>query len=156
MTLEGMIRSGSGSFREGKMNCRSCGAACRQTDRSCPSCGYSQLVSCSQCGFENLTLARFCGGCGRSVGAGEVHRPGGAGGNQAPLSGERKFVTVMFVDIRSSQSLADRDPEQASELIEPLLQIMKDAVHDYGGTVSQVLGDGIMAVFGAPIAVEST
>ena len=137
------------------MDCASCGLSVSLADRNCPSCGTSLLEGCDKCGFENPVAARFCGGCGRSIEGSEV--PPSRGGIEDPTlasSGERKFVTVMFVDIRSSQTLTDHDPELARELIEPLLQIMKDSVHDYGGTVSQVLGDGIMAVFGAPIAVE--
>src|SRR5262249_12601542 len=71
------------------------------------------------------------------------------------LEGERKQVTVLFADLKSSMELlADRDPEEARERLDPLLQRMMDAVHRYEGTVNQVMGDGIMALFGAPIAHE--
>jgi class 3 adenylate cyclase/tetratricopeptide (TPR) repeat protein len=71
------------------------------------------------------------------------------------LDGERKHVTVLFADIKSSlELLADRDPEDARKLLDPVLTLMMKAVHHYEGTVNQVMGDGIMALFGAPIAHE--
>ena len=71
------------------------------------------------------------------------------------LEGERKQVTVLFADIRDSTKLIEgRDPEEAQKLIDPVLRVMMDAVHRYEGTVNQVLGDGIMALFGAPLAHE--
>src|SRR5262247_970083 len=71
------------------------------------------------------------------------------------LEGERKQVTVLFADIKDSTELIrDLDPEAAQQLLDPALRHMMDAVHRYEGTVNQVLGDGIMALFGAPIAHE--
>jgi class 3 adenylate cyclase len=71
------------------------------------------------------------------------------------LEGERKQVTVLFADIKNSTELIrDLDPEAAQQLLDPAIQRMMDAVHCYEGTVNQVLGDGIMALFGAPIAHE--
>jgi class 3 adenylate cyclase len=67
--------------------------------------------------------------------------------------GQRKEVTVLFADLRGSlELLADRDPEEARQLLDPVLERMMDAVHRYEGTVNQVMGDGIMALFGAPVA----
>ena len=75
--------------------------------------------------------------------------------SRAALEGERKQVTVLFVDLKGSMELlADRDPEEARQLLDPVLERMMAAVHRYEGTVNQVLGDGIMALFGAPIAHE--
>ena len=71
------------------------------------------------------------------------------------LEGERKQVTVLFADIKDSTELIrDLDPEAAQQLLDPALRCMMDAVHRFEGTVNQVLGDGIMALFGAPIAHE--
>jgi class 3 adenylate cyclase len=71
------------------------------------------------------------------------------------LEGERKQVTVLFADIKDSTELIkDLDPEEAQQLLDPAIHIMMDAVHRFEGTVNQVLGDGIMALFGAPIAHE--
>src|SRR6202011_4046757 len=71
------------------------------------------------------------------------------------LEGERKQVTVLFADLKGSMELlADRDPEEARRLLDPVLERMMEAVHLYEGTVNQVMGDGIMALFGAPLAHE--
>jgi class 3 adenylate cyclase len=71
------------------------------------------------------------------------------------LEGERKQVTVLFADLKGSMELlADRDPEEARQLLDPILERMMAAVHRYAGTVNQVMGDGIMALFGAPVAHE--
>jgi class 3 adenylate cyclase len=75
--------------------------------------------------------------------------------SKAALEGERKQVTVLFADLKGSMELlADRDPEEARALRDPVLERMMAAVHRYEGTVNQVMGDGIMALFGAPIAHE--
>ena len=75
--------------------------------------------------------------------------------SKAALEGERKQVTVLFADLKGSMELlADRDPEEARKLLDPVLERMMDAVHRYEGTVNQVMGDGIMALFGAPLAHE--
>jgi class 3 adenylate cyclase/tetratricopeptide (TPR) repeat protein len=75
--------------------------------------------------------------------------------SRSALEGERKQVTVLFADLKGSMELlADRDPEEARHLLDPVLERMMEAVHRYEGTVNQVMGDGIMALFGAPIAHE--
>jgi class 3 adenylate cyclase len=75
--------------------------------------------------------------------------------SKSALEGERKQVTVLFADLKGSTELiADLDPEQARAILDPALHAMMEAVHRYEGTVNQVLGDGIMALFGAPLAHE--
>ena len=75
--------------------------------------------------------------------------------SKAALEGERKQVTVLFADLKGSMELlADRDPEEARKILDPVLERMMEAVHHYEGTVNQVMGDGIMALFGAPLAHE--
>src|SRR5499427_6164105 len=75
--------------------------------------------------------------------------------SRSALEGERKLVTVLFADLKGSMELlADRDPEEARQLLDPVLERMMAAVHRYEGTVNQVMGDGIMALFGAPLAHE--
>jgi class 3 adenylate cyclase/tetratricopeptide (TPR) repeat protein len=75
--------------------------------------------------------------------------------SKAALEGERKQVTILFADLKGSMELlADRDPEEARRILDPVLERMMDAVHRYEGTVNQVMGDGIMALFGAPLAHE--
>jgi class 3 adenylate cyclase/tetratricopeptide (TPR) repeat protein len=75
--------------------------------------------------------------------------------SKSALEGERKQVTVLFADLKGSMELlADRDPEEARRLLDPVLEHLMAAVHRYEGTVNQVMGDGIMALFGAPLAHE--
>ncbi|MGH8070487.1 MAG: adenylate/guanylate cyclase domain-containing protein, partial [Candidatus Entotheonellia bacterium] len=75
--------------------------------------------------------------------------------SKAALEGERKQVTVLFADLKGSMELlADRDPEEARQILDPVLERMMAGVHRYEGTVNQVMGDGVMALFGAPIAHE--
>ncbi|MBI2555105.1 MAG: adenylate/guanylate cyclase domain-containing protein, partial [Candidatus Rokubacteria bacterium] len=112
----------------------------------------------------------FCGGCGQALQAAatppapkfaspEAYTPKHLAEkiltSKTALEGERKQVTVLFADMKGSMELlADRDPEEARKLLDPVLERMMDAVHRYEGTVNQVMGDGIMALFGAPIACE--
>jgi class 3 adenylate cyclase len=75
--------------------------------------------------------------------------------SKTALEGERKQVAVLFADLKGSMELlADRDPEDAREILDPVLERMMAAVHRYEGTANQVMGDAIMALFGAPIAHE--
>ena len=77
--------------------------------------------------------------------------------SRAAIEGERKQITVLFADIKGSTSLIqDLDPEQADQRLSPILQAMIDAVHRYEGTINRIEGDGIMALFGAPLAHEDT
>jgi class 3 adenylate cyclase/tetratricopeptide (TPR) repeat protein len=124
---------------------------------------------CLACGFSNEGSARFCGGCGTALalpapsgprfGPPQSYTPKHLAArildSKAALEGERKLVTVLFADLQSSMELlADRDPEEARKVLDPVLQHMMTAVHRYEGTVNQVMGDGIMALFGAPLAHE--
>ena len=128
-------------------------------------------LPCPRCGIANQPSHRFCLGCGQPLGAG-VGGPGGRFASpdaytpahlaekirtsRGVLEGERKQVTVLFADMQGSlELLADRDPEDARRVLDPVLALLMEAVHRYEGTVNQVLGDGIMAIFGAPVAHEN-
>jgi class 3 adenylate cyclase len=152
------------------MQCPRCQAENRQGRRFCAECGASLASSCPSCGFSNEPGEKFCGGCGLSLtsprptfeprsGSVQPYTPGYLAGkiltSKSALEGERKQVTVLFADLKGSMELlADRDPEEARKLLDPVLDRMIEAVHRYEGTVNQVMGDGIMALFGAPIAHE--
>ena len=148
------------------MNCAKCGHGNPAGTKFCGECGTRLVVACAACGSENQPGNKFCGACGAQLGA-------GVGAREAPalapprhlaerilqsrqaLEGERKQVTVLFADMKGSMELlADRDPEEARKLLDPVLERMMQAVHHYEGTVNQVMGDGIMALFGAPLAHE--
>ena len=152
------------------MQCPRCRAENREGRRFCGECGLSFASACPSCGFLNESSEKFCGGCGRSLAAAPTpgeprftspqsytpkHLAEKILTSKAALEGERKQVTVLFADLKGSMELiADRDPEEARKILDPVLERMMEAVHRYEGTVNQVMGDGIMALFGAPIARE--
>jgi class 3 adenylate cyclase/tetratricopeptide (TPR) repeat protein len=149
------------------MTCPQCHAENRDGLRFCEDCGSRLTLACSQCGGELAPGKRFCGSCGAPAGAESATRTPAPESytpkhlaekiliSKAALEGERKQVTVLFADLKGSMELlADRDPEEARKLLDPVLEHMMEAVHRYEGTVNQVMGDGIMALFGAPIAHE--
>ena len=107
-----------------------------------------RAVPCSSCRRQNEEGARYCVGCG--------HRFASVGGDPEPVSvTERKFVTVLFLDMVGSLSLIrDKDPEDARDVLASALRVMTDAVHAYGGVVTETQGDGLMAIFGAPAAQD--
>ncbi len=127
-------------------------------------------MTCPACGFAAEPGSRFCGGCGRPLAGSpapdsrwaspEAYTPRHIAERirttRPALEGERKQVTVLFADMKGSlEMLIDRDPEEARALLDPVLELMMEAVHRYEGTVNQVLGDGVMAIFGAPLAHEN-
>ena len=135
----------------------------------CGQCAASLASVCSSCGAADPPGNKFCGQCAAPLTVGnhsearfaspEVYTPKHLAEriltSKAALEGERKQVTVLFADLKGSMELlADRDPEEARKLLDPVLERMMDAVHRYEGTVNQVMGDGIMALFGAPLAHE--
>src|SRR5262249_33585972 len=108
---------------------------------------------------------RFCGNCGASLSAQGSPSAGASSLGASSIrvaaersevpEGERKTVTALFADIKGSMELIeDLDPEEARAIVDPALKLMMDAVHHYGGYVAQSTGDGIFALFGAPIAHE--
>ncbi len=149
------------------MKCPRCQSPNREGVRFCEECGARLAQSCAACGAEILPDKRFCGSCGAAVSAQGAERPSTPQGytpkhladkiltSRSALEGERKQVTVLFADLKGSMELlADQDPEEARRLLDPVLERMMEAVHRYEGTVNQVMGDGIMALFGAPLAHE--
>jgi class 3 adenylate cyclase len=141
----------------------------------CGECGARLDVTCPACRAANPPGNKFCHECGEPLAAGGAPATAAPAAPPAPspqsytpphlaeriissrgaLEGERKQVTVLFADLKGSMELlADRDPEEARRLLDPVLERMMEAVHRYEGTVNQVMGDGIMALFGAPLAHE--
>ena len=155
------------------MICPRCQADNAPNAAFCDECGARLETACSNCGEANRRSAKFCRNCGQPTNQPTTTAPVLPEGIPAPetyvpkhlaekilavrhtLEGERKQVTVLFADIRGSTSLLEGiDPEEGQKIIDPVLRVMMDAVHRYEGTVNQVLGDGIMALFGAPLAHE--
>ncbi len=149
------------------MQCPRCQHENRPGSKFCLECGASLGLVCTSCGNGLPTGSRFCDKCGTPVKgeptsqarftSPETYTPKHLAEkiltSRSALEGERKQVTVLFADLKGSMELlADRDPEEARKLLDPVLERMMEAVHRYEGTVNQVMGDGIMALFGAPVA----
>jgi class 3 adenylate cyclase/tetratricopeptide (TPR) repeat protein len=149
------------------MTCPTCHAANPPGTRFCGQCAAPLASACAACGASNPPGNRFCGQCAAALDGAAPARLTAPSAytprhlaekiltSRAALEGERKHVTVLFADLKGSMELlADRDPEEARGLLDAVLERMMEAVHRYEGTVNQVMGDGIMALFGAPLAHE--
>jgi len=150
------------------MRCPQCGHENAVEMKFCGECGTHLAVLCRQCRARNAPAQKFCGECGarlapdassRQIPSPDAYTPKHLAEksltSKTALEGERKHVTVLFADLKGSMELlADRDPEDARKLLDPVVELMMEAVHHFEGTVNQVMGDGIMALFGAPLAHE--
>src|SRR6516164_2675136 len=145
------------------MRCSKCGAENPDRAKFCVECASPFARRCSSCKAENPPTAKFCLECAKPLesAGGKSRRVPNAGspipintGTADSLEGERKTVTALFADIKGSTELQrDLDPEEARAIIDPALKMMIDAARRFGGYV-QNTGDGIFALFGAPIAYE--
>lgn len=154
------------------MDCPRCGQTSPPEARFCGNCAAPllALVECPGCGFANPGRQRFCNACGHELTEAAREASARAEPRRPPipdhlaqrvralrgtLEGERKLVTVLFADVVGSMELAEqRDPEAWRELMDDFFAILCDGVHRFEGTVDKFTGDGIMALFGAPIAHE--
>jgi class 3 adenylate cyclase/predicted ATPase len=145
------------------MRCSKCGSDNREGRRFCRSCGSKLNTVCPKCGAANEPDENFCGDCG--TGLAPESKPlavlptdekfGVKEAALASVDGERKTVTALFADLKGSTELEqDLDPEEAREIVDPALKLMIDAVRRYDGYIVQSTGDGVFALFGAPIAHE--
>ena len=149
------------------MHCSQCGAQNPVEKKFCSQCGSSLALLCPNCGIENPRTAKFCGDCGKSLTANGPRSAASAELTSRPdsrpprdevvaaASGERKTITALFADIKGSMELIENlDPEQARNIIDPALGLMMESIRRYGGRVVHSTGDGIFAIFGAPVAHE--
>src|ERR687891_10287 len=149
------------------MHCPRCQHQNPSGVKFCGECGARFDSLCPACGASNPPANKFCGQCGAPLAqidtgnfaSPQSHTPKHLAEkiltSKSALEGERKQVTVLFADMKGSMELlADRDPEEARKLLDPVIEHMMEAVHRYEGTVSNLMGDGIMALFGAPLAHE--
>jgi len=150
------------------MRCAECQQESPAGAKFCGECGARLAPACLGCGTAHRPGQKYCWACGTGLPSPTSATAVGTPGSQMPrhlaerirtskaaLEGERKQVTVLFADLKgSTELLADRDPEESRKLLDPVLDRMMEAVHYYEGTVNQVMGDGIMALFGAPLAHE--
>ena len=129
--------------------CPSCGLQNEPAQRFCGRCGTSLRRACPSCGADNPLDFAFCGSCGSRLVEGTAASPGAA-----PAE-ERRWVTVVFADLSGFTSLSERmDPEDVRSLADRSAELMGQEVQRFGGTVTSVMGDAVMAVFGAPVAHE--
>jgi class 3 adenylate cyclase/tetratricopeptide (TPR) repeat protein len=155
------------------MQCSKCGHENRAGAKFCEECAAPLARVCANCGAQLSPTAKFCSECahpaGASTGSAQLASPRFDApqsytpkylaekiiSSKAALEGELKQVTTLHADMKgSTEYVAERDPEEARRLLDPMLELMMEAVHRYEGTVNQVMGDGIMALFGAPLAYE--
>jgi len=157
------------------MDCPRCPQRNPDDARFCLACGAPFALRCASCGAELPPAARFCFACGRPLGGDPANADGTdrSASDRTPLAytpkhladkilasksaleGERKQVTVLFADVKGSLELAESvDPEAWHGILDRFFQILADGVHRFEGSVNQYTGDGIMALFGAPLAHE--
>jgi class 3 adenylate cyclase len=151
------------------MNCPACGRTNPDGAKFCNECAGQLPLHCSNCGTSNPVGSKFCNECGgpltsarKSYSApphdqarSEIHVSSEPIDSSSAIDGERKNVTALFADLKGSTELLETlDPEEGRAIVEPLLRIMSDAVRRYEGYVVRTTGDGIFALFGAPVAYE--
>jgi class 3 adenylate cyclase/tetratricopeptide (TPR) repeat protein len=152
------------------MKCQNCQSENRDSRKFCAECGAKLALICPKCGSENLLIEKFCGECGydlrQSKEAVKIdysqpqsytpkHLADKILNTRSTLEGERKVVTVLFADVAGFTSLSEKlEPEEVHQIMEGCLRILMDEIHKYEGTINQFTGDGVMALFGAPLAHE--
>jgi hypothetical protein len=152
------------------MRCTGCGAESTTGRKFCAACGSPLSRRCAKCGAENAPSSAFCEDCGAALAGNAASAVTGSpqAASTAPeirvtpeqqdpatIDGERKTVTALFADIKgSTEMMRDLDPEEARAIVDAALNLMIEAVRRYDGYVVQSKGDGIFALFGAPLAHE--
>jgi class 3 adenylate cyclase len=158
------------------MECPKCHTDNPDIKKFCRECGAKLLIICPQCGKENLPRDKFCGECGHKLTIASETLPRELSFDEKldkiqrylpkgiiekilaqkdRIEGERKQVTVMFCDMEGFTQLSEKlGPENAYSVMDKVYEILIHKVHDYEGTVNEMTGDGVMALFGAPIALE--
>src|SRR5271154_656752 len=147
------------------MRCTKCGTENAAGARFCNQCATPLRMACPKCAHPNASDAKFCAECAAPLTSEVSKSPTRTSSTSfriaaeqadAPaLEGERKTVTALFADIKGSTELEqDLDPEEARAIVDPALKLMIDAVRRYDGYIVQSTGDGIFALFGAPVAHE--
>jgi class 3 adenylate cyclase len=133
------------------VSCPACGEVNDVAQRFCNQCGVALSRKCAACGEENSPGVRFCGACGvacdidAGIPSASVER----------IDGERRWVTVMFADLSGFTAMSERtDPEEIRSMVDRCMSEMGEVVERFGGSVDKVIGDALMAVFGAPVAHE--
>jgi class 3 adenylate cyclase/tetratricopeptide (TPR) repeat protein len=155
---------------EHKIECLKCGIENPKGRKFCRNCGAKLGQTCSDCGFENIPGDKFCGGCGhdlrenKAVPSIDYSRPRSyipkflidkILNMRSSMEGERKLVTVLFADVVNYTSISEKlDPEEVHQIMDGCFRLLMAEIHKYEGTIDKFTGDGVMALFGAPIASE--
>ena len=152
------------------MNCPRCRFENREGVKFCEECGSKLELVCPGCGAKIPLGKKFCGECGyqltKPLGAPPMdysapqsytpkHLADKILNTRRSLEGERKLVTVMFADVAGFTALSEKlDPEEVHQIMDGCCRILMDEIHRFEGTINQFTGDGVMALFGAPMAHE--
>ncbi|MBT4267458.1 MAG: AAA family ATPase [Deltaproteobacteria bacterium] len=151
------------------MKCPKCGFENREGVKFCEECGTEMKIQCPDCGAKISPERKFCGECGTKLAAGEKppvdysqpqsYTPSFLSERilttRSAIEGERKLVTVFFADVAGFTALSeDLDPEEVHQIMDGAFKILMDEIHRFEGTINQFTGDGVMAIFGAPLALE--
>ena len=152
------------------MKCPKCHTENREMRKFCAKCGEKLLILCPQCATENLPDEQFCGECGHDLRKPKDTKPVDYDrphsytpkhlaekilSTRSSIEGERKLVTILFADVANSTAMFESlDPESVHDIMDGCFRILMGEIHRYEGTINQFTGDGVMALFGAPIAHE--
>ena len=152
------------------MKCPQCQFENVEGAKFCRKCGHKQEILCSECGNALPPDSVFCQECGRDLREPKEPPPIDYSQPQSytpkyladkilttrsSIEGERKLVTVLFADVANYTSIAEKlDPEEVHQIMDGCFKILMDEIHRYEGTINQFTGDGVMALFGAPVAHE--
>ena len=152
------------------MKCSICQLDTRERAKFCNECGYKFEQTCPECGVTNRVGSKFCDECGYDFGRSKEASPIDYSRPQSytpkflaerilttrsAIEGERKLVTVLFADVANYTSISEKlDPEDIHQIMDGCFEILLDEIHKYEGTINQFTGDGVMALFGAPLALE--
>ena len=150
------------------MKCQKCGSDNREGVKFCEECGAKLESECPACKAKLPLGKKFCGECGHTLKeptdtpAIDYSKPQSYTPkfladkiltNRSALEGESKLVTVLFADVADYTAMSEQlDPEEVHQIMDGCFNILMDEIHCYEGTINQFTGDGVMALFGAPLA----
>ena len=144
------------------VKCPKCKFDNREGVKFCEECGSQLEIACPSCGTKLPPGAKFCGACGHSLVDFSNHLSNTPTdlaykilSSRSSLEGERKLVTVLFADVANYTSISEKlDPEEVHQIMDDCFKVLMEEIHRYEGVIDKFTGDGVMALFGAPVAHE--